>query len=52
MEYKELIKIIEEKRKKLYVRYKKTIFFKKILKKYLNEYDELLLKFYTKYKKF
>ena len=48
MVYKDLIKIVEKRRNKLYREYKKTIFFKKIKKAYLDKYDNLLLKLYTK----
>ena len=49
MNYKDLIKIVEQKRNQLYIEYKKTIFFKKKIKEYINKYDSLLIDLYTKY---
>ncbi|MBP3765681.1 MAG: hypothetical protein J6G98_00675 [Bacilli bacterium] len=49
MEYKELINIVENKRNDLYRKYKKSYFFKKVYKIYINKYDELLLDLYMKY---
>ena len=51
MEYKELIKIVEDKRLNIFRKYKNAIFFKKFYKYYLNKYDELLLELYTYYEK-
>ena len=49
MDYKELIKIVEEKRNKTYIEYEKSIFNRKQLLEYINKYDSLLLELYTKY---
>jgi hypothetical protein len=48
-DYKKLIEQIEKKRNILLKIYKSSMFSKKIIKKYLNKYDELLLNMYTKY---
>ena len=49
MDYKEIIKIVEDKRNSIYISYKKTLFFKKLYLKYLNKYDELLFDLYRKF---
>ena len=49
MEYKELIKLVEDERNKLFSEYKKTNISKSIFEVYLNKYDELLFDLYTKY---
>ena len=49
MDYKEIIKLVEEKRNKTYIEYEKSIFNIKQLMEYINKYDSLLLELYTKY---
>ena len=49
MDYKELIKMVEEKRNETYIEYEKSIFNRKQLMDYINKYDSLLLELYTKY---
>lgn len=52
MEYKELIRIVEDKRNRLYRNFKESIISKKIYIEYLNKYDDLLLDLYTKYENY
>ena len=52
MEYKELIRIVEDKRNMLYRNFKESIISKKTFIEYLNKYDELLLDLYTKYENY
>lgn len=52
MEYKELIRIVEDKRNRLYRSFKESIISKKTFIEYLNKYDELLLDLYTKYENY
>lgn len=48
-DYKELIKLVEERKKELNKQLNKTIFFKKRIYNVINKYDALLLKLYSKY---
>ena len=52
MEYKNLIKLVEDKRNKVYKQFKKSKIFKKKYMVYINKYDVLLLELYTKYEKY
>lgn len=51
-EYAYLIKLVEDNRRKLINDLNKGIYSKKIIYIYLNKYDNLLLKLYSKYGEF
>ena len=50
--YKKIIELVEKKRNNLFKIYNNRIFLKKIINKYLNKYDELLLELYSQYEVF
>lgn len=50
--YRKIIELVEKKRNNLFKIYNNRIFLKKIINKYLNKYDELLLELYSQYEVF
>ena len=48
-DYKELIRLVEKKKRELNEQLDKNIFFKKRISKAISKYDALLLKLYAKY---